>query len=136
MGAASKNETIFPTKLARVLILQNCLSTSTAAISLMFSLLLDVSVRFMFKVSISKPKNVIFCVGTNIDFVECMTNPNTCNKDMYYACGKCIIKTYVINMNWASNKLSSTQTDDSYPSSCREANTALSNLLKNHMASI
>ena len=48
----------------------------------MFSFLLDVSVRVMFKVSISKPKNVIFCVGTNIDFDGCMTNPNACNKEI------------------------------------------------------
>ena len=82
MGTASRYETILPRKLARLLILQDCLSSSTAAISFMFSFLLDVSVRVMFKVSISKPKSVIFCAGTNIDFVGCMTNPNVCNKDI------------------------------------------------------
>ena len=43
----------------------------------------------MFKVSISKHENVIFCVGTDIDFVGCMTNPKSCNR----YCGKCTIKT-------------------------------------------
>ena len=79
---ASKEETILPRKLATVLILQDCLSNSAAAIFLMFSFLLDVSVRVMFKVSISKPKNVTFCVSTNIDYFGCMANPNSCNKDV------------------------------------------------------
>ena len=48
----------------------------------MFSFFLDASVRVMFKVSIPKSENVIFCVGTNIDFVGCMTNPNSCNRDI------------------------------------------------------
>ena len=50
----------------QTIILQDCLSSSTADTFLMFSLLVDVSVRVMFKLSFSKPKNVIFCVGTNI----------------------------------------------------------------------
>ena len=66
-------------KLGRVLILQDCLSSSTAAMFFMFSFLLGVKV--MFKVSISKPKSVIFCVGTNLAFVGFMANPNSCNKD-------------------------------------------------------
>ena len=82
LGTASKKETVLPRKLARVLILQDCLSSITAAVFLMFSFLLDVSVRVMFRVSVSKPKNVIFCVGTNIDFVKCMTNANSSNMDI------------------------------------------------------
>ena len=76
LATASKDETILPRKLAGVLILQDFLSSKTAAIPYMFSVLLDVSVRDMFEVSISKPKNVIFCVGTIIDFVGYVTNPN------------------------------------------------------------
>ena len=80
MGAASKEEAIFPRKLARALMLQGCLSRITAAVFIMFFSFLDVSVRVMFKVSVSKRKNVIFCLGTNIDFVGCMTKPNSCNR--------------------------------------------------------
>ena len=75
MGTASKEEIIFPRKLARVLILHDCLGNSVVATFLILSFLLHVSVRVMFKVSISKPKNVIFCFGTIIDFVGCMANP-------------------------------------------------------------
>ena len=82
MGAALKEETIFPRKLAKVLVPPDYLSISVAAMFLMFSFFLDVSIRVMFKVSISKPKNVISCVGTNIDFVGCIANPSSCNRDI------------------------------------------------------
>ena len=69
MGTASKEETILPRKLAKTLILQDCLSSSAAAIFLMFSFLLDVVVRVVFKVSILRPKNVTLRVGTNTDLL-------------------------------------------------------------------
>lgn len=56
---------------------RSCFKTILAA---MLQLYISFSVRFMFKVSISRAKNFIFGVSPNIDFVRCMENSNSCNK--------------------------------------------------------